>query len=338
MKVNFNKLAGALAAAVLAIALVVPLSAEAGEIPESDDPIRFILNDWTAQQATAHAAGEILNRLGYNVEYVVASYASMFEALQSGELTVAMEVYVFAAPEPTERALASGKVEMIGVNGVVPREGVAYPAYMDERCPGLPNWEALLNCAELFATPETMPKGRVIDYPADWANPYATYHFGGYGLDEQYTLIKGGSEGTMVAEIKSAIARKQPILVVFWQPHWIWDAPEITAAGGLKHIEFTPAYTEECSEDPTLGPFSDRVWDCDWPLDPPTKMIWKGAKDKWPVAYAFLKEFQITNAFFARMTKVIDQDGGDLEETTKAWVDENEAIWRPWVDAALAGS
>ena len=334
MRRLLERLFGRAAAALLVVALLAPLPAQAAELPESDDPIRFVLNDWTGQQAGAHAAGEILKRMGYNVEYIVASYASMFEALQTGELTVAIEVYEFAAPEPTERALASGNVEMIGVNGLVPREGVAYPAYMDERCPGLPHWEALLSCAELFATPETMPKGRVIDYPEDWANPFATYHFEGYGLDEQYTLIKGGSEGTMVAEIKSAVAREQPILVVFWQPHWIWSEPGIE----LKHIEFTPAYTPECSEDPSLGPFPERVWDCDWPVDPPTKMVWIGTKDKWPAAYKFLSQFQITNEYFALMTKWIDQEGGDLEELTRKWVDENEATWRPWVDAALAGS
>lgn len=37
---------------------------------------------------------------------------------------------------------------------------------MEEKCPGLPDWKALMACGEAFATPETMPKGRVIDYPA----------------------------------------------------------------------------------------------------------------------------------------------------------------------------
>ena len=55
-----NKIAGAPAVAVLAIVLVLPLSAKAAELPESDDPIRLAHGDWSAQQATTYVAGEIL--------------------------------------------------------------------------------------------------------------------------------------------------------------------------------------------------------------------------------------------------------------------------------------
>jgi ABC-type proline/glycine betaine transport system substrate-binding protein len=27
--------------------------------------------------------------------------------------------------------------------------------------------------------------------------------------------------------------------------------------------------------------------------------------------------------------------GEDLEAVTKAWVEENESVWRPWLDAAV---
>ena len=55
-----NKIAGAPAVAVLAIVLVLPHSAKAAELPESDDPIRLALGDRSAQQATTYVAGEIL--------------------------------------------------------------------------------------------------------------------------------------------------------------------------------------------------------------------------------------------------------------------------------------
>lgn len=32
--------------------------------------------------------------------------------------------------------------------------------------------------------------------------------------------------------------------------------------------------------------------------------------------------------------EAIDFDGMDAQEVCKKWVDENEAVWKPWVDQA----
>src|SRR3546814_9924243 len=82
----------------------------------------------------------------------------------------------------------------------------------------LPDWKALFDCAEAFATPETMPDGRVIDYPADWAARAAPL-IEGTGLP--FVAIPGGSEGAMMAELKSAYDSKEPLMMMFWAPHWI---------------------------------------------------------------------------------------------------------------------
>jgi len=34
------------------------------------------------------------------------------------------------------------------------------------------------------------------------------------------------------------------------------------------------------------------------------------------------------------MMKAIDQDGQDLDGVVAGWVDDNQSIWQPWVDAA----
>jgi glycine betaine/proline transport system substrate-binding protein len=35
------------------------------------------------------------------------------------------------------------------------------------------------------------------------------------------------------------------------------------------------------------------------------------------------------------IAKAIDVDGDDPAAAAQAWVDENSAVWQPWVDAAL---
>lgn len=64
--------------------------------------------------------------------------------------------------------MATGKVEVLGDLGLKPGETWFYPVYMRDKCPGLPDWKALNECAEMFTSPDTFPKGRFVDYPADW--------------------------------------------------------------------------------------------------------------------------------------------------------------------------
>ena len=66
-----------------------------------------------------------------------------------------------------DEATATGKVENLGETGMSAIEEWWYPEYMKEKCPGLPDWEALKKCAEQFSTPETAPKGRYLGGPGD---------------------------------------------------------------------------------------------------------------------------------------------------------------------------
>ena len=67
-----------------------------------------------------------------------------------------------------DEATATGKVENIGETGMEGIDEWWYPLYMKEKCPGLPNWEALYDCAEAFSIPETAPKGRYVGAPVTW--------------------------------------------------------------------------------------------------------------------------------------------------------------------------
>jgi glycine betaine/proline transport system substrate-binding protein len=68
------------------------------------------------------------------------------------------------------------------------------------------------------------------------------------------------------------------------------------------------------------------------------KVAWAGMKDKWPAAYRFLKSFTFSADDQIPLIHKIDAEGKDLEAVVKEWVDQNEAKWKPQMDAALAGS
>ena len=67
-------------AAALIAAFSLAGSAHA-QVPESEDPIKLTLHDWTGQLITTEIMGRVLEGMGYNVEYVQADYIAQFAGL-----------------------------------------------------------------------------------------------------------------------------------------------------------------------------------------------------------------------------------------------------------------
>jgi glycine betaine/proline transport system substrate-binding protein len=300
----------------------------AGSIPESSDPIKLAINEWTGQHITTTIAGKILKRMGYNVEFVTAGYYPQFTGIADGSITATLELWGTNVGEIYTKALADGSVEDIGTLGLKPRETWMYPAYVEDEgmCPGLPNWEALKDCASIFATPETTPSGRFVDYPADWGdlnNP----RIKALGLD--FVSIPAGTEGAIIAEIQAAVEKHDPILVMFWKPQWVHKVIE------LREVDL-PDYEDACLSDAAWGVNANETYDCDWIAGADIyKVTWPGMKDKWPGAYKFLKAYQLTNDEQIPMLYAIDHDGRPLDEVCEEWVENNKEKWQAWVDAAM---
>ena len=190
-----------------------------GNIPESKDPIRVVINDWTGQYVSTKIAGELLKKMGYNVEYVTAGALPQLPAFAQGTLDIQTEIWTNNVSDAYHNGIASGDIILVGELGLSPREGWIYPPYMEEKCPGLPSYKALYECAMAFGRADTFPKGRLITYPADWGTRSKDIVA---AIGMPFEAIAGGSEGAMIAELKSAYAKKEPILMMFWRPHWIF--------------------------------------------------------------------------------------------------------------------
>ena len=199
-----------------------------------------------------------------------------------------------------------------------------YAKHMEETCPGLPDWEALKACQETLVTAETFPEGRILSYPADWGTRSADM-IEALALD--YKAVPAGSEGALVAELKSAAARKTPLVMMFWAPHWVFAEVD---AGWVE----TPAYEAACDTDPAWGPNPDATGDCSVEQPVTMKVAWSGFEEKWPAAWEFLKAFQMDTPEQERMMKAIDQDGEKIDAVVAAYVEESKDTWTPWVEAA----
>ena len=316
---NFHKLCISTCLAALSAT-----SLQAAELGAKDEPIKLAINEWTGQHITTQITGKILEAAGYKVEYIVAGYQNMWQAMSEGQLDASMEVWASNVTEQYRQMESSGKLENLGELGLEAREGFTYTPPTAELCPGLPDWEALEKCVSVFVTPESMPLGRAVDYPAEYGTP-GTDRIKALGLP--FKPVPAGSEGAAVAEIKASVERKTPLLVFFWRPHWAF------AKYNLEFVNL-PKGTPECYSDPAYGPNPDVTGDCDLLPSAIFKAAWPGLKDKWPAAYEIMKSFTLSVDEQEPMIEAIDVEGKSLESVASNWIDKNSATWQALVDQA----
>jgi len=289
---------------------------------ESDDPIKIPIHNWSSQIAGAYIVGKILNEAGYSTEYVPSDSQVVYTSMCEGDIDLVHEVWEGAFGVAFEKVVDEGCVIDAATHEAKTREEWWYPAYVEEQCPGLPDWEALNSCAALFSTPETQPNGRFLGGPVDWLkNDKERVE----GLGINFEVVNAGSAAALWAELESASARNEPIVLFNWTPNFI------EAIYDGKFIEF-PEYDALCKDDPSWGLNPDAAYDCGNPKDGYLKIgTWKGMPDKWPGAYAILERMSFSNLDIAVMAKLVDVDELEPEAAADKWLADNESKWRQWM-------
>ena len=315
-----------LAAVYTAFGLLAGAAPALAAVPESGDPIKMMTSTWSSITIQGQIAGQLLQKLGYTVEYVPADDSARYPAFEAGDLTFSMETWATTQKAALEASLATGKVVDLGSLDAKAKEEWWYPIYMKEKCPGLPDWRALKDpaCAEAFSAPETEPKGRYLAGPPDW---------GGYdeerveALDLPFEVVHAGTDAGMFAELQSAYERKAPIMLWIYSPHW---AP---AKYQGEWVEFPP-YEDACYHDPKWGVNPDKAYDCGKPEGWIKKMGWAEGEKKWPCAYQVIRAYQMDAKSIGDLVGETDLEGKKVEDVAKSWIDTHESVWKPWTACA----
>lgn len=302
----------------LSIIAAFAIGAAAPAFASSDDTIKIAINEWTGQQLSAHIVGGILTETGHQVEYIVAGTVPQWSAISEGTLHLQPEVWTNITGDLYPKAVEAGDIVVVGTLGLEAKEGWFYPPYMNEMCPGLPSYQALYDCAQAFATAETFPNGRLITYPADWGTR-SKDQVAAIGLP--FNPVAGGSEGAMIAEIKAAVDAKQPLMMMFWQPHWVHSVID------LDLVEW-----DSSSPDCLAGVDQERGKACGFAQANVEKAVNRDFQTTWPEAYSIVEKFQLTNDVQNALIHEVDQKGRSVEEVAAEWVSQNEATWRPYVN------
>ncbi|MEO0379618.1 MAG: ABC transporter substrate-binding protein [Pseudomonadota bacterium] len=293
------------------------LASATGAIAEGD-PIKIAINEWTGQHISAHIAGAVLKEMGHSVEFVTAGAVPQFTALAEGSLHFQPEVWTNNVGDIYPKAVETGDIIVIGQLGLEPLEGWFYPPYMEETCPGLPAYEALYDCAQAFAAADTFPNGRLITYPADWGTRSADQVA---AIDLPFQPVAGGSEGAMIAEMKSAVAAEQPMIMMFWQPHWMHA-----------EIDLNVVKWDSESADCVAGQDQSKGSACGFAQATVDKVVSGDFAQTWPAAYAFAEKYALSNDVQNALIAKVDQDGMSVEEAVAEWMASNEQTWRAWTE------
>ena len=301
----------------LLLCLTVGAFSAAALAKDSEKPIIIPTHNWSSQIVMSHVVGNLFQKIGNNVEYKPADSQAVYEAIRRGDVTISLEVWESTFGKPFNAALDKGGIIDAGTHTAKTREEWWYPAYVADLCPGLPKWEALNACAEKFATPDTAPKGRYLDGPADWHGQETKDRIKALGMD--FKAVFAGSAAALWAELESAKKQNRPIVLFNWSPNFT------DALYGGDFVVF-PEYTDGCK----ISQGGDGK--CG---SPPAGWLKKAAyyqmPKRWPHAYKMLTKISFDKVQIATMAKLVDIDGLTHDKAAKKWLADNEAVWTPWL-------
>ena len=315
-----NRLMGAL---LLVFTATFGLSAHAA-VPESTAPIKIVDSNWSSQKVLARVAQQLLEKVGYQTRIVPSDSQGQFPAMGLGDLHLQMEIWEGTMAQNFDKEVAAGRMVDMGSHDATTREDWWYPNYVEEICPGLPDWRALNDCAAKLSVAETAPNARYLAGPVDWIKHDKERI---EALDLKVTVVNAGSAAALFGELKSAAARKEPIILFNWAPNWVG------AAFPGKFIEF-PKHGEGCATDASWGLNPDQTYDCGNPVGGYLKKgVWSGFEQKWACGFALVKNINFTGPMVDQAAAMVDVDGLSHDAAAKAWIAQHPQEVAKWMPA-----
>ena len=245
---------------------------------------------------------------------------AFYEAIRNGDITISHEVWQSTFGKSFYNAMEKGGLIDAGTHAASTLEELGVPHYVVENnlCPGLPNWEALKNCAEVFATADSGGKGRILEGPQSWHGDLMPNRIKALGLGDKYVVKFAGSADAIWAELASAKKEGRGIITFNWTPNF-------TDAEGFDFIEFPP-YKPGC-----------RIVDGgDGSCGSPKGWLKKAANYKFPKthpkAYTVFSRLSFTTTQIGQMAALVDIDKLSHQDAAKKWLADNEAVWKAFTE------
>ena len=293
----------------------------------SDDPIIIPLHNLSNQITMSHVVGQMFEKeLGCNVKYITIDSQAVYESIRVGKSTIEIQVSELVSGNSFNAALDKGGIIDAGNHTVVSRQEWWLPNFVIEMCPGLPNWEVLNACSEMFAREDSNGKGVLfISEPLDESINSERIK----NLNMNFEIRNVNEVEELRKELELAVKNKNAIVLINWSPNFT------DAMYGGKFVKFPP-WSEECLVNPSWGPNPDATGDCG---SPPSgyikKAAWHGMPIKWPSAYKALTRINFTTNMIAKLSIYVDIDKMNYSDAAKKWIEENQKSVDLWFSKNL---
>ena len=298
------------------------LAAAGAATPAAGAGITLAVNPWTGSAVNANVAKVVLeSRLNTKVKLLTIDENATWPGLDADSIDAVLEVWPSGHKTDFDTYVTQKKsVVELGKLGPKAKIGWYIPTALLKANPSLATWEGFKDpkVAKLFATAETGDQGQFL-----MGDPsYVSY-------DEQiiknlnlpFKFVVAGSEAAEITAIQAAMADNKPLLLQFWQPHWLQSKVALTQ---VKLPDVSPACLASIAA-------KDGKYACDYPID----ILYKAASTKLatknPAAFTFLSKMTLTTDQQNQIAALIDGDKMDAAEASKKWVGDNADTVATWL-------
>ena len=286
---------------------------------DSNRPIIIPTHNWSSQVVGAYVIGGIFEAMGNRVEYVPADSQAVYESVRLGDVSISHEVWQSAFGKSFDNARSRGGLIDAGEHAAFTFEELGVPTWVIEKnlCPGLPDWEALKDCAHVFARPGSKGKGVILDGPQSWHQDLFPQRIEALGLSNKYVVKFARGADALWAELQDAKRNNRGTIIFNWTPNW-------TDAEGFTMIKWPPYYNGCRPNDGGSGACGS-----------PTGYLKKAASEKFarthPNAFRAFQKFSFTTKDMGRMAAYVDKEKMTHEDAARKWLRKNKHKWEYWI-------
>lgn len=253
--------------------------------------VKIVYVEWADTIVATNILAQALKQDGYEVRLTPVSGAAMWQAVATGDADFLVAGWL-PATHAAYYAKLKDQVELVGKNLEGAKIGWVVPDYVkidsiadlkanavefDDKVIGIDPGAGLMRASEKAMKAYDLSNMKLVD----------------------------GSDATMVAALKDAISRKQPIVVAGWTPHWMWAAFKLKYLADPKGV-FGGDETIYTVARKDLG------------------------KEK-PELHKILTRFKLTLAQEQKVMLENQKSGTDPAKTAAEWVTNNETEVKSWL-------
>ncbi|MFJ6522176.1 ABC transporter permease/substrate binding protein [Streptomyces filamentosus] len=245
---------------------------------------------WDEGIASTYLWKELLERRGYEVETKQLEAGALYTGLAGGQIDFQTDAWL---PVTHAQYLEKygNKLEDLGPWYGPTSLELSVPSYVKD----------VKSLADLKGKGDRF-KGRIvgIEPSAGMMGILKDKVLKEYGLEGEYEVVDGSTPG-MLAELKRAYERKEPVVVTLWSPHWAYSAHELTKLADPKGVwgEGDGVHT----------------------------LARKGFGADNPEVSAWLKDFELTEKQLTGLEAEIQETGkGKEQQAVRTWLDAQPGL------------